>query len=188
MIKLIGISGSLRAASFNTTLLRAAAQLADPGVQIEVVTLQGIPLYDGDLEAASGLPPAVQLLKERIQNCDGVLLATPEYNSGMPGVVKNAFDWMSRPVTDIAKVFGAKPLALLGASPSGFGTLLAQSAWLPVLKHLGVNVWSGGRVMVSRAHTLIDANGQISDEATRKQLGEFVQGFAAFALAAKGQR
>jgi chromate reductase, NAD(P)H dehydrogenase (quinone) len=185
MIKLIGISGSLRAGSFNTALLRAAAQVAGADVQLEVATLQGIPLYDGDLESASGIPAAVSALKERVVSSDGVLLATPEYNSGIPGVLKNAFDWMSRPYTDIARVFGGKPVALLGASPSGFGTLLAQSAWLPVLRHVGVNIWNGNRVMVSHAHTLLDAKGEISDEATRKHLGEFVRGFAAYSQAFK---
>ena len=184
MTQLLGISGSLRAGSFNTALLRAAQQLAGDDVQIEITTLQGIPLYDADLEAASGIPEAVQALKARVIASDGVLLATPEYNSGMPGVVKNAIDWLSRPPADIGKVFGGRPLALLGASPSGFGTVLAQTAWLPTLKHLGVNLWSGGRVLVSRANTLMDANGSLADEATRKNLAEFVRGFAAFAAKA----
>jgi NAD(P)H-dependent FMN reductase len=178
MVRILGISGSLRAGSFNTALLRAAQSLAGPDVQFDVATLHGIPLYDGDAEQRDGLPGAVTALKERIVASDGVLLFTPEYNNGIPGVFKNAIDWLSRPADDIPRVFGDRPFAVVGASPGGFGTILAQNAWLPVLRTLRVRYWSGGRLQVSRAHTLMDADGELADEATRKQLGEFVQGFA----------
>ncbi len=180
MVRILGISGSLRERSFNTALLRAAQELAGDDVQFEVATLHGIPLYDGDVEQRDGLPAAVVELKERIAAADGVLLGTPEYNNGIPGVFKNAIDWLSRPSGDIARVFGDRPFAVVGASPGGFGTVLAQAAWLPVLRTLKVRYWSGGRLQVSRANTLMDADGELVDEATRKQLGEFVQGFARF--------
>ncbi len=179
MTRILGISGSLRAASFNTALLRAARRAAPEGVGIEIATLHGIPLYDGDLEAATGIPEAVDALKARIRASDALLLATPEYNNGMPGVLKNAIDWLSRPAGELRQLFGGRPLALMGASPSGFGTLLAQAAWLPVLKSLGVQVWTGKSLMLSRAHQSIGADGEIVDEAALKTIADFVAGYAA---------
>lgn len=178
MIKLLGISGSLRAQSYNTALLRAAQALAGDGFTLDAATLHGIPLYDADLELREGLPATVVELKERIVASDGVLLVTPEYNNGIPGVFKNAIDWLSRPATDIARVFGDRPFAVIGASPGGFGTILAQNGWLPVLKTLGTQQWSGGRLQVSRAGKVFDEQGQLQDEAVRKQLGDFLRGFA----------
>jgi len=180
MVRILGISGSLRARSFNTALLRAAQELSGDDVQFEAATLHGIPLYDGDVEQRDGLPAAVAVLKERVAASDGVLLCTPEYNNGIPGVFKNAIDWLSRPAEDIPRVFGDRPFAVIGASPGGFGTVLSQNAWLPVLRTLRVRYWSGGRLLVSRAHTLMDAEGDLTDPATRKLLAEFVAGFAHF--------
>jgi NAD(P)H-dependent FMN reductase len=180
MTTILGISGSLRSRSFNTSLLRAAQSAAGPDVKLDLVTLHGIPLYDGDIEQRDGLPAAASELKERVVASDGVLLCTPEYNNGIPGVFKNAIDWLSRPSDDIPRVFGDRPFAVIGASPGGFGTILAQNAWLPVLRTLKVRYWAGGRLQVSRAHTLMDADGELADETTRKQLGEFVRGFAGF--------
>lgn len=181
MIRVLGISGSLRAGSYNTALLRAAQALADDSIELEIATLHGIPLYDGDLEQRDGLPEAVAALKEKIVACHGLLLATPEYNNGIPGVFKNAIDWLSRPSSDSSRVFGNRACALIGASPGGFGTILAQNAWLPVLRTLGVRHWTGGRLMVSRASQLFDEHGAIRDEAIRGQLAKFLAGFAAFA-------
>ena len=183
MTRILGISGSLRAGSFNTALLRAARQVAGDGIAFDAVTLHGIPLYDGDAEARDGLPAAVTTLKDRIVASDGVLLVTPEYNNGIPGVFKNAIDWLSRPAADIARVFGDKPFALVGASPGGFGTILSQNHWLPVLKTLGVQLWAGNRLMVSRAGSAFDADGELVDAKLREQLAGFVQGFATFAAA-----
>lgn len=185
-ITILGISGSLRRQSFNTALLRAAQSLAGGDVRFETATLHGIPLYDGDLEQREGLPPAVSELKSRIRACDGLLLATPEYNNGIPGVFKNGIDWLSRPSDEIAQVFGNRPVAVIGASPGGFGTILSQNAWLPVLKTLGVRQWSGGRLLVSRAGKVFDENGELVDEAIQKQLGDFLAGFAMFVRASRG--
>lgn len=180
MTRILGISGSLRAASYNTALLRAAQVLAGAGIELEVATLHGIPVYDGDLEAG-GSPPAVAALKNQVIAADGVLLATPEYNNGVPGSLKNAIDWLSRPSTEIPKVFGDRPFAVIGASQGGFGTILSQAAWLPILRTLGTRHWSGGRLLVSRAAQVFDAGGKLIDAAVAGQLGSFVQGFAAFA-------
>lgn len=181
MTKLLGISGSLRQHSFNTALLKAARELAPAGVELEIATLHGIPLYDGDLEAQSGIPDAVTALKQKIIASDGIILASPEYNHSIPGVMKNAIDWLSRPPKDLAEVFSQRAFAVLGASPSGFGTILAQDAWLSVLRQLEVRYWSGGRLLVSRAHEMFDEQDQLQDERTRENLRKFVQGFAQFA-------
>ena len=178
MAKILGISGSLRAGSFNTALLHAARALAPAGVELEVATLHGIPLYDGDLEQRDGIPPAVRALKEKVLASDGLLLATPEYNNGIPGVFKNAIDWLSRPAAEIPVLFGDRPVALLGASPGGFGTILAQDAWLPVLRTLGAGFWSGGRLLVSRAGQVCDAEGRLEVGKVRAQLAQFLAGYA----------
>lgn len=177
MPTILGLSGSLRAGSYNTALLRVAAGLMPSGARLEIVTLHGIPLYDGDIEASEGIPPVVQQLKDRVAACDGLLLATPEYNNSMPGVLKNGIDWLTRPAADIERVFGNRPVAVIGASPGGFGTILAQSAWLPVLRTLGTRPWFGGRLMVSRAGQVFNETGEMVDEKMKVQLQRFLQGF-----------
>src|SRR3954469_20206460 len=179
MTKILGISGSLRAGSFNTRLLASAAKAIPDGSSLEIGSIRGIPLYDGDLESASGLPESVQKLKAQVVACDGLLLVTPEYNNGIPGVFKNAIDWLSRPSSDIPRVFGNRPIAVIGASPGGFGTILSQNAWLPVLRTLGMQPWFGGRLMVSRAGQVFDAAGEMADEKVKAQLQAFLQGFVA---------
>ena len=181
MAAIIGISGSLRRGSYNTALLRAAAQLMPNGTQLQIETIRGIPLYDGDLEAADGIPQPVRELKEAVTAADGLLLVTPEYNNSIPGVFKNAIDWLSRPPSDIQRVFGGKPVALIGASPGGFGTVLSQNAWLPVLRTLGAELWSEGRLLVSRAQGVFDESGTLTDAAVKDRLREFLQSFVAFA-------
>jgi chromate reductase, NAD(P)H dehydrogenase (quinone) len=118
--------------------------------------------------------------KELIAAADGAVLATPEYNNGVPGVFKNAVDWLTRPAADIKRVFGGKPIAFMGASPGGFGTILSQNAWLPILRTLGTAPWFGGRLFVSRAQTLFDSSGNLTDAAMQAQLLQFMQGFAEF--------
>ena len=176
MVKILGISGSLRAQSYNTALLNAAKTLVGDEIVLEVATLHGIPLYDGDLEQRDGIPDAVLALKARIIANQGLLLVSPEYNNGIPGVFKNAIDWLSR--ADIPAIFGNRAVAVIGASPGGFGTILAQNAWLPVLKTLGARHWSGGRVLLSRAHQAFAENGELADENNRNLLRKFMQGFA----------
>jgi chromate reductase len=180
MTNLLGISGSLRRGSFNTALIRAAAARMPPDAVLEVKTLHGIPLYDGDVEAADGIPPSVRNLKEAIVAADGIVMATPEYNNGMPGVFKNAIDWLSRPSADIKRVFGGKPIALMGASQGAFGTILSQAGWLPVLRALATNPWFGGRLMVPRAQTVFDESGALRDAGFEEQLRQFMLGFVGF--------
>ena len=180
MTSLVALSGSLREGSFNGALLRAAAGLVPPDVELRIASIRGIPLYDADVEAAEGVPAAVQALKDAIAAADGLLLATPEYNNAMPGVAKNAIDWLSRPPADIPRVFGGKPVGLIGASPGGFGTILSQNAWLPVLRTLGAELWSGGRLMVSRAANVFTNEGALADPKLREQLRQYLEGFAGF--------
>jgi chromate reductase len=181
MTTIVGIAGSLRRGSLNAALLRAAAGAMPSGSVLDQASIAGVPLYDGDVEAAQGLPPVVTSLKERIAAADGLLIVTPEYNNSIPGVLKNAIDWLSRPAADIPRVFGGRRVALIGASPGGFGTVLSQAAWLPVLKTLGTDVWAGGRLLVSRAGAVFDANGTLIDERVAEQLKSFLAGFVAFA-------
>lgn len=188
MTTILGISGSLRAGSLNSALLRAAAEELPQGVTLETGSIKGIPLYDADVESAHGLPDTVVKLKERVVAADGLLLVTPEYNNSLPGVFKNAIDWLSRPDSDIARVFGGRPVGVIGASPGGFGTLLAQTAWLPVLKTLGTAAYFGGRLQVSRARDVFDANGTLVDERTREQLKKYLAGFCKFVAATRNAR
>jgi len=181
MPTIVGLAGSLRKGSFNEALLRAAIELAPSGTTIEHASIRGIPLYDGDAEAASGIPETVQKLKDKIAQSDGLLLVTPEYNNSIPGVFKNAIDWLSRPGADIPRVFGNRPTALMGATPGGAGTILAQAAWLPVLRTLGTRPWFGGRLIVSGAGKVFDADGKLIDEKIRQQVTSFMAGFAKFA-------
>ncbi|MEO8486456.1 MAG: NADPH-dependent FMN reductase [Betaproteobacteria bacterium] len=186
--RLIGLSGSLRTDSFNTALLKAAATSMPEGAELSIASIRGIPLYDGDVEAEHGVPPQVGALKDAIAAADGLLLVTPEYNNGMPGVFKNAIDWLSRPAADIPRVFGGRPIAVIGASPGGFGTILAQNAWLPVLRTLGTNPWFGGRLQVSRAGTVFGPDGAIVDARIAGLLRDFMAGFARFAAEAPRSR
>jgi len=179
MIKVLGISGSLRRASYNSALLRAATRLMPPEATLEVASIRGIPLYDADVEA-QGIPAAVSELKEAVVAAAGVLLVTPEYNNSIPGVFKNTIDWLSRPNTDVRRVFAGRPFAVMGASPGGFGTTLSQTAWLPVLRTLGTQFWSGGRVQVARAATVFDEAGNLKDPGVEQQLKQFLAGYVAF--------
>lgn len=180
MTTIIGLSGSLRSGSFNTALVRAAAGLMPEGAQLVPKTIHGIPLYDGDGETASGIPPAVIELGDAIAKSDGLLLSTPEYNNSIPGPFKNAIDWLSRIEDGPKPIFTGKPVAVIGASPGGFGTLLSQTAWLPVLRTLETHPWFGGRLLVSRATAMFDSAGQLTDDGTRKKLQEFLAGFIGF--------
>jgi NAD(P)H-dependent FMN reductase len=179
MTKLLGISGSLRRGSHNSALLRAATRLMPKEATLEVAGIRGIPLYDYDIEV-QGLPATVTQLKDAIVAADGVLLVTPEYNNSIPGVFKNAIDWLSRPSSDIKRVFGGRPFAVIGASPGSFGTILSQTAWLPVLRTLGTQPWTGGRLMVPRAASVFDETGALKDAAIEEQLRQFLAGYVSF--------
>src|SRR3546814_9883085 len=145
MASIVGLPGSLRRGSFNAALLRAATQLVPDGSRIDVHSLHGVPLYDADVETAEGIPPAVAVLKDAVAAADGLLMVTPEYNNSLPGVFKNAIDWMTRPAADIARVFGGQPVAVIGASPGGFRTQPVQKPWPPVRAHPGPPPGFAGR-------------------------------------------
>jgi len=184
---IIGVCGSLRRASFNLMLLRAAVEAAPAGSSIQIESIRDIPLYDGDVEAEQGIPAAVQQLKARIAAADGLLIVTPEYNNSFTGVLKNAIDWLSRPPADIPHVFRGRPVAIMGATPGQGGTLLSQAAWLPVVRTLGMRPWFEGRLGISSAGKMFDADGRVVDEATRDRIRTFVEGFAAFADSQRGR-
>ena len=128
------------------------------------------------------------MLKDRILASNGLLLVPPEYNNGVPGVIKNATDWLSCPTPGLPDAFKDRPVALIGASPGGFGTVLSQNHWLPVLRALGTLQWNGGRLLVSHASSVFAVDGSLQDEAVRQQLSELIQGFAAFVLATERGR
>jgi chromate reductase len=187
MVKIIAISGSLRTASYNSALLRAAVDSIKAGV-IEIASIADIPLYNGDLEK-QGMPKAVTELQTKFENANGILLASPEYNHGIPGVLKNTIDWLSRPPEKIGRVFAGKPLAMLGATPGGFGTLNAQTNWLPIWRTLHVHLWNEqGPFMISRAQTVFDANGKITDEKVQENLKNYIEGFVGFVAVQKEVR
>jgi chromate reductase, NAD(P)H dehydrogenase (quinone) len=122
----------------------------------------------------------VRALKDRIAAADGLLLVTPEYNNSIPGVFKNAIDWLSRPASDIPRVFGGRPVALMGATPGRGGTALAHAAWLPILRTLGALTWSGRPVYVANAAKAFDAAGRLVDDAVRATVEKHLRGFADF--------
>jgi chromate reductase, NAD(P)H dehydrogenase (quinone) len=180
MTTILAIAGSVRARSYNQMLLRAAAALAPQGTTVESGSIKDIPLYSGDDEEASGVPTAVAQLKDQIARADGLLLVTPEYNNSLPGVFKNAIDWTSRPSDDIARVYGGKPVGVIGATPGAGGTGLGQVAWLPVLRTLGTLPFFGARVLVSGAAKVFDERGELIDEAVRRQLERYMARFSEF--------
>lgn len=182
---LVGLSGSLRRDSFNTRLLHASQRLCPDGTTLDIQSIESVPLYNFDVENADGIPTAVTDLKEKIASADGLLIATPEYNNSIPGVLKNAIDWLSRPADDISRVFGERPVAIIGATPGGFGTMLAQNAWLPIMRTLGTRMWTGGRLLVPHAGQLFDDAGNLNDGTIEKRLESFLAGFVEFVEATK---
>ncbi|WP_226628509.1 NADPH-dependent FMN reductase [Alloyangia pacifica] len=176
MPRILGLCGSLRAASYNAGLLRAAMDLAPEGCPVLPGSIHEVPLFNADAESAEGLPVAVKTLQAQLFEADALLLVTPEYNGGIPGVFKNAIDWMSR--GDGGKAFKGKPVAVIGASPGGFGTILSQAHWLPVLRQLGARPWFGAKLMVSRAGKSFDDKGNLSETEVREQLQGYLNGFA----------
>jgi chromate reductase len=177
---ILGIAGSLRRGSYNAALLRALRELAPASVTFEEASIRGIPIYDGDIEAESGIPEPVRALKDRIASVDGLVLVTPEYNNSIPGPFKNAIDWLSRPPGDIPRVFGGRAVALCGATLGAGGTNLSQVAWLPVLRVLGVRPWLGRLLAVPTANRMFDESGALVDEKVRERARAFITGFAEF--------
>jgi len=180
-VRVLALGGSLRERSFNRALLHEAAGLAPAGAELDlsaVGVVGSLPLFNQDVLDRHGAPPEVTRLKDALRTADGLLIATPEYNWGVPGFLKNAIDWASRPSSDIPHVFGDLPVALIGAG-GGAGTRIAQSAWLPVFRYLRMRPWSRHTLYVERARERFDEHGRLSDEATRDQLRDVVAAFAA---------
>ena len=171
-MRILGISGSLRKDSHNTALLRAAAELLPPGVELELFDgLKAIPPYDADEDTPELQGPAVQALKDAIERADAVLISTPEYNHSIPGVLKNALDWASRPVADT--VLRGKPAAVIGASTGLFGAVWAQAEVRKVLGAIGAEVVDR-ELPVMQAHAQFDEYGNLHEEDLRSQLAEHV--------------
>jgi chromate reductase len=173
-IQILGIAGSLRASSFNRSLLRAAKELAPENVRIEIFDLTPIPLYNGDIEAA-GDPPAVAEFKEAIRASHGVLMVTPEYNHGVPGVMKNAVDWASRPPRNAA--LNGKPVGIIGASPGMTGSARGQSQLRQAFEFTNSYCMPQPEILVSRAHEKFDAEGKLIDSKTAELLRRYLVAF-----------
>jgi chromate reductase, NAD(P)H dehydrogenase (quinone) len=168
-VKILGISGSLRSQSHNTNLLRAAAELLPPGVELELWDgLKEVPPYDQD-DDVQPAPQPVAALRSAIAGADAVLFATPEYNSSVPGVLKNALDWVSRPLKTNA--LRNKPVAVVGASTGAFGAVWSQAELRKVLAAIGARVVEGD-LAVGHAPSRFDENGRLTDGQTREQLAE----------------
>lgn len=178
MKTIVAMSGSLRKNSYNSGLLRAAKELTPKDIHVEILNISDIPLYNADLEEAEGVPAIVETIKNQIAQADGIIFSTPEYNNGIPGVMKNALDWLSRPAEDITRVFHGKPFALMGASTSRFGTLNAQTSWLPILRLLKLRPFFQNPMMISAAHNVFDENVNLIDDSIRKNLEKFMSDFS----------
>jgi chromate reductase, NAD(P)H dehydrogenase (quinone) len=165
-VKVLGISGSLRAGSFNTAALRAARDMVPDGMTIEPFDLAPIPLYNEDVYQ-KGFPPPVADFRAKIKAADALLICTPEYNYSVPGVLKNAIDWASRPPD---QPFDGKPIALLSASPAFTGGARAQYHLRQIFVYLNPFIMNRPEVMISAAHTKFDTTGKLTDEDTRKHI------------------
>jgi len=172
-LEVLGLSGSLRKRSYNTALVRAAAELAPDEMHIRVRTLEDIPVYNEDLRA-EGYPEPVQRLRDKIAGADAVIIATPEYNYSIPGVLKNAIDWASRPPD---QPFEGKPVAIMGASPGRLGSSRAQYHLRQCFVFLDSRVMNRPEVMVSGANSVIDENGLLTDQGTRDHIAKMLEAF-----------
>jgi chromate reductase len=177
-VRILGISGSLRRGSFNTAALRAAQQLAPSGMTLETFDIAPIPLYNEDVRQ-QGFPPPVEELRRRIKQADGLLIVTPEYNYSIPGVLKNTIDWASRPPD---QPFDGKPIAMMGASPSAFGTARAQYHLRQCFVFLNAHLLTRPEVMIMQASTKFDAEGRLIDQPTRDFVAALLTAFKAWTL------
>jgi chromate reductase, NAD(P)H dehydrogenase (quinone) len=174
-IRVLGIAGSLRKASFNRGLLRAAGEMLPEGMSLEAYEIAALPLYNGDLEAA-GLPEPVQDLQRRIEAADALLFACPEYNYSMAGVLKNAIDWGSRPSpARHVQPFNGKPVAMMGASAGTLGTARAQYHLRQTCVFLNMLPLNKPEVFVPAAQTKFDASGRLTDETVRTRIRELLE-------------
>lgn len=182
MTHVVGISGSLRAGSFNSAALRAARDLAPAGMTIEIVDISAIPLYNEDVKA-QGFPPAVAELRAKIKAADGLLLATPEYNYSTSGVLKNAIDWASRPPE---QPFDGKPIALMGAAGGALGTARAQYHLRQMFIFLNAHILNRPEVFIGGAAGKFDAEGKLTDQPTRDFVAAMLVAFDGWIKKLKG--
>jgi chromate reductase len=182
-VRILGFAGSLRQGSYNRALLASAQGLAPDGMVIEAFDLIAVPLYNADVEA-QGDPEGVAAFKAAIRAADGVLMVTPEYNHGVPGVMKNAVDWASRPPREAP--LGGKPVGIIGASPGMTGSARGQSQLRQAFEFTGSYCMPQPEVLVSRAHEKFDAGGKLTDEATAKFLAGYLVALKAWVLRLKG--
>jgi chromate reductase len=173
-MKILAISGSLRKGSFNTRLLKTVAEFVDQGTSIEVFDLADIPLYNGDLDSDTK-PAPVQALLDAITDADGMLIATPEYNYSVPGVLKNAIDWASRPAFN--SVMRGKPTGVMSSSMSTLGGARAQVHLRDILAATLTPVYLAPDFALASAHTAFDGAGRLVDEATRGFLQKYMTGY-----------
>ncbi|MDB5417829.1 MAG: hypothetical protein JWP50_1248 [Phenylobacterium sp.] len=178
-VRVLGFAGSLRQASYNRALLRAAQEAAPEGMTIEAFDLIEVPLYNADVEAI-GDPPSVAAFKRAIAAADVVLMVTPEYNHGVPAVTKNAIDWASRPPK--AAPLERKPIGIIGASPGMTGSARGQSQLRQAFEFTNSYCMPQPELLVYRAHEKFDAEGRLTDEATRKYLGTYLEALKAWTL------
>jgi chromate reductase, NAD(P)H dehydrogenase (quinone) len=177
-MRILGIAGSLRQDSYNRALLRAARELLPEGVELVEYDLRELPFYDGDVEAA-GDPEPVAAFKQAIAEADALLIATPEYNRGIPGVLKNAVDWASRPA--LASPLTAKPVAIMGASTGRGGTARAQEHLRAALEFSRATVLEQPEVLVPEAYMRFDGQCELVDEGVRTDLAELIDTLVAVA-------
>ncbi len=175
-LRILGISGSLRRGSYNSAALRAAQELAPQGMSVDIFDIAPIPLYNEDVRQ-QGFPAPVEELRRRVKAADGVLLVTPEYNYSIPGVLKNAIDWVSRPPE---QPFDGKPIAIMGASPSTFGTARAQYHLRQCFVFMNGLVLNRPEAMITQAQNKFDAQGKLTDQPTRDIMGTLLASFAAW--------
>jgi chromate reductase, NAD(P)H dehydrogenase (quinone) len=175
-VSILGIPGSLRKASYNKAALWAAQELLPDGVTLEILDLDGIPPFNEDDERV--LPARVVELKARIRETDAILIATPEYNYSVPGVLKNAIDWASRPYGDNA--WDGKPVALMGASPGSLGTARAQYHLRQTFVFLNMYPLNRPEVMISNAPQRFDAQGHLADEGLRTRIRQLLEALVAW--------
>lgn len=174
LIRVLGFAGSLRRASFNRSLLRAAQELSPEGLKITAFDLSVVPLYNGDVEA-EGDPEGVAAFKQAIRDADAVLMVTPEYNHGVPGVMKNAVDWASRPPQSAP--LARKPVGIIGASPGMTGSARGQSQLRQAFEFTNSYCMPQPELLVFRAHEKFDADGRLIDEATADHLRRYLEAF-----------
>ena len=174
-MRLLAITGALRKDSFNTQLLRAVKEMAPPEMDIEIVTLHGVPLYDGDEEDRHGVPGSVKALQDKVKQADGIIISTPEYNFSIPGVLKNGLDWMSRS----GNPFKGKPVGVMGASEGPVGTARSQYHLRQNLVGLEAITMPKPEIFVALAPTKF-AEGKLTDEATKKVIATWLKAFKAW--------